>query len=392
MQTKISKKPITKKLRLMKRLIPCFLIYIIISIFFVPVFAQNGQLNHKIDKIVLDPGHGGNDPGASGKTAKEKNITLSIALMAGELIEQYLTDVTVIYTRKDDRFVELHKRAQVANESGADLFISIHCNSNVSSRPFGSETYVMGLHKTDENLEVAKTENAAILMEANYQQEYEGFNPNFDEDYIMLSMFQSAHIEQSLELALATQEKLKVVSNLYDRGVRQAGFVVLYLTTMPGILVETGFLSNPAEEKFLLNTKNQRKIAQAIYQAIHDFKINYEEGYLTLATPEIPPGTEYQEKIAEPIFRIGFGSFAEPQPIDHRLFKGMTDVYCYYQDDNKYHYAFGKFSALEDAVKYFLYCVEERKIKRKFLKNAVIFEFEEEKIISALKAKRYLEK
>ena len=232
---------------MMKRLKYIFLVSIAIAMVSDNISGQEFQTAYRFDKVVLDPGHGGYDTGARGSKSEEKNITLNIALLTGKLIRQNLPDVEVIYTRTTDEFVELHRRAKIANESAADLFISIHCNSNLSPQPYGAETYVMGLHKTEENLEVAKAENAAILMEENYIEQYGGFNPNLDEDYIMLNMFQSANIEQSLDFSLLAQDKLHAVGGLRNRGVRQAGFVVLYLTTMPGVLIETGFLSNPKE-------------------------------------------------------------------------------------------------------------------------------------------------
>lgn len=255
--------------------------YIFIFIFSLSLFflhknllAQNN--GNRFDKIVIDAGHGGIDSGALGSVSKEKDIVLSLALKIGVLIELNLKDVKVIYTREDDRLVPLHERATIANESHADLFISIHCNSNVNSKYFGSETYVMGIHKSDENLNVAKTENAAILMEDDYTETYDGFDPDSDEDYIMLNMFQSSTLDQSIQFSIVLQDKLEHTAGMYNRGVKQAGFVVLYLTTMPGVLIETGFISNPAEEKYLLDQENQDKIAHAVFDAILEY-IHYHD-------------------------------------------------------------------------------------------------------------------
>jgi N-acetylmuramoyl-L-alanine amidase len=232
---------------------------------------------HKVRKVVIDAGHGGKDPGAIGKHAKEKDIALSIALKTGEYIEKNLPDVEVIYTRKTDVFIELHKRAQIANDHEADMFISIHCNANNSSKPYGTETYVMGLHKSQANLEVAKLENAAILKEENYSDMYDGFDPNRDEDYITLTLFQNAYLESSLILASNVQDQFRERVKLKDRGVWQAGFWVLYKTAMPGILIETGFLSNPNDERFLMSDDGQSYLASAIYRAFKEYKLMLED-------------------------------------------------------------------------------------------------------------------
>ncbi|MCF8364508.1 MAG: N-acetylmuramoyl-L-alanine amidase [Bacteroidales bacterium] len=246
-------------------------------LFLMQVHGQSEASEKAFDKVVIDAGHGGNDKGASGSVSAEKDITLSISLLIGRLLKEQMPDVEVIYTRKDDRFVPLHRRAEIANENQADLFISVHCNAISDPDFFGSETYVMGVHKSAENLEVAKAENAAILLEDNYAESYDGFDPDSDEDYIMLNMFQSASLDHSIRLSMLVQEKLKENAGMYDRGVKQAGFVVLYLTTMPGVLIETGFLSNPAEEKYLLNPENQQKIAEAIVEALREYKIYLNE-------------------------------------------------------------------------------------------------------------------
>lgn len=251
-----------------------------ICLVFLFVHPAQGQImgtDNTFNKIVIDPGHGGNDKGASGSVCFEKDLTLSIALLVGDKLKEQMPDVDVIFTRKNDRFVPLHKRAEIANENHADLFISIHCNSISDPDFFGSETYVMGVHKSAENLEVAKAENAAILLEENYAESYDGFDPDSDEDYIMLNMFQSSSLEHSISFSMMVQEKLKDTAGMYDRGIKQAGFVVLYLTTMPGVLIETGFISNPAEEKYLLNPENQMKIAVAIVEAIKEYKIYLDE-------------------------------------------------------------------------------------------------------------------
>ncbi len=249
----------------MKRFLTCFLILCTLSL----MAAGGGD---KPFRVVIDPGHGGHDPGAPGKFLKEKDVVLDIALKLGAYINQNMPDVEVIYTRKTDVFVELHKRAQIANEIHADLFISIHCNGSKSSNPMGTETWVMGLHKSDANLEVAKKENAVILLEDDYSAQYDGFDPNSPEAYILFSFFQNANLNQSLEMARRVQDQFRERTRRVDRGVKQAGFLVLYKTTMPGILVEAGFLSNPQEEAFLASDEGKSYIASAIYRALREYR------------------------------------------------------------------------------------------------------------------------
>ena len=245
------------------------------------VFAQEKT---NITKVVIDAGHGGKDPGTIGKKAQEKNIALQIALKLSEDIRNRCKGVTVILTRTTDEFIELHERAEIANRSKADLFISIHCNSNPKHTFQGAETYVMGLHRTEANLEIAKKENASILMEPDYSTRYNGFDPNSDESYITFTLFQNAYLEQSTKFASFVQDEMKDRVGMNDRGVRQAGFLVLYKTTMPSVLIETVFLSNPDEEKFLMSDKGQEYIASAICRAFIKFKARQEGNGKELAS------------------------------------------------------------------------------------------------------------
>jgi N-acetylmuramoyl-L-alanine amidase len=245
------------------------------------VFSQEKTI---ITKVVIDAGHGGKDPGTIGKKSQEKNITLQIALKLSEEIRSKCKGVTVICTRTTDEFIELHERAEIANRSKADLFISIHCNANPKHTFQGAETYVMGLHRTEANLEIAKKENASILMEPDYSTNYNGFDPNSDESYITFTLFQNAFLEQSTRFASIVQDEMKDRVGMNDRGVRQAGFLVLYKTTMPSVLIETGFLSNPEEEKFLMSEKGQQYIASAICRAFCKFKARLEGNSKELAS------------------------------------------------------------------------------------------------------------
>lgn len=227
---------------------------------------------YKLKTIVIDAGHGGKDPGTHGKTSKEKHVALAVALELGRIIEGNLPDVKIIYTRKTDKFIELHERANIANRNNADLFISIHCNAISKSSIAGTETYVMGLHKTKGNLDVAVRENESILHEDNYIDNYEGFDPASTEGYILFSLFQNAYLENSLNVADKIEEQFKTRVERHSRGVKQAGFLVLWKTSMPSVLVEIGYLTNVKEEKYLNQKKNQVYIASGIYRAIKSYK------------------------------------------------------------------------------------------------------------------------
>ena len=235
-------------------------------------FTSAGNDDTIISTIVIDAGHGGRDAGTSGLKSKEKDIALDISKHLGRIINENMPHLRVLYTRKDDSYPTLQERSEFANKNAANLFISIHCNWISNPRIFGTETYVMGLHKTQENLEVAKRENSVILKEENYQENYEGFDPNSTESYIFLTLRQSAYQEGSLLLADKVEKQLGTNAGRKSRGVKSAGFYVLAYTTMPSILVETGYLSNRAEEIDLIDDLKQRYIASGIYRAIREYK------------------------------------------------------------------------------------------------------------------------
>jgi N-acetylmuramoyl-L-alanine amidase len=230
----------------------------------------------KISKVVIDAGHGGHDPGTHGRKYKEKDIALSIALKVGKYIEQNVPDVQVVYTRKDDSYVPLDKRADIANKADADLFISIHVNSIPNNTTYGTETWVMGLHRSESNLEVAKRENSVILLDEDYKERYEGFDPNSPESYILFSLTQDAYYESSLKMAQKVEHQFKTRVGRNSRGVKQAGFVVLYKTAMPSVLVETGFITNPQEEEYLGSERGQDLLASGIYRAFKEYKLEVE--------------------------------------------------------------------------------------------------------------------
>lgn len=252
--------------------LPRFVTQLILLLFCGNLLLAQDLSSYKIRKVVIDAGHGGKDPGASGKIAKEKNITLSLALKVGKYIEEKIPGVEVVYTRKTDVFVELIERAAIANRARANLFISIHVNSNPSNVATGTDSWVMGLHKNEENLAVAKLENKVILVENNYEAKYEGLDPNSTESYIIFNLMQNIFNDQSLTMASKVQDELRTRAGRKDRGVKTAPFVVLWKTTMPSVLIETGFISNAEEEKFLVSDEGQDFVASAIFRAFRDYK------------------------------------------------------------------------------------------------------------------------
>ena len=243
----------------------------IVVFFVLSGFHNVGRSDGKVRTVVIDAGHGGKDIGCNGRVSREADIALKVALALGREIEENQPDVKVIYTRKNNTFVELIDRAGIANKNGADLFISIHCNSGPSAA-YGTETYTMGLHKTEGNLQVANRENSVILKEENYQKNYDGFDPRSPQSHILMSLYQSAYMDNSLRFAQKVQHQFKTKVGRSSRGVKQAGFLVLWKSAMPSSLIEIGFLTNPTEEKYLNDKTNQTYIASGIYKAFKDYK------------------------------------------------------------------------------------------------------------------------
>ena len=240
--------------------------------------------------VVIDPGHGGNKPGARGKHIDEKDLVLSVAKKVGKLISDNYEDVKVIYTRTTDVDIDLSERAHIANRAKADLFISIHANSHPTPNPTGVETFVAGLSQSKANMEIAKKENADILLENDYKNnaDYQGFDPNSPESYVLFAMYQNAYRDKSLTFAqnIQTQYKNRIIT--IDRGVKQAEFMVLYKTTMPSVLTEIGFISNPKEEAYMMSEDGQNTIAQCIVKAFAIYKAA-EEGE---PVPELTFGSQ----------------------------------------------------------------------------------------------------
>ncbi len=255
------------------------LVLLLLALFLVSgvSFSQKREPG-KVKTLVIDAGHGGDKPGAIGKHSREKDLTLSIAKKFGKLVQDNYPDVKVIYTRTTDVDVTLSERANIANREKADLFISIHCNSHPTSTPTGMETYVMGLSRSRANMEVAKKENADILLEDGYKnnKDYQGFDPNSPESYVMFAMYQNAYIDKSLNFAQYCQDQYKQHIKTVNRGVKQAEFFVIYKTAMPSVLTEVGFISNPTEEAYMMSDEGQATIAVCLLNAFANYKAHEE--------------------------------------------------------------------------------------------------------------------
>ena len=247
--------------------------------------------------LVIDAGHGGHDAGALGTFSKEKNINLNVALAFGRLVENNCPQVKVIYTRKTDVFIPLHKRADIANRNKADLFISIHTNAlPKGARAMGLETYTLGMHRVSDNFDVAKRENSVILIEKDYKQHYEGFDPNSSESYIMFEFMQDKNMAQSVELARLVQKRTCAVAARPNKGVKQAGFLVLRETSMPSCLIELGFISTPSEEQFLNSDEGVASMGRGIYLAFCEYLAKYDKSF----TVPFKPGENVKPQMTEP--------------------------------------------------------------------------------------------
>ena len=364
-----------------------FGILLLAFLFPMMLLAQRGE---KITTVVIDPGHGGKDSGALGANSKEKDLNLTVALLTGDYIKKNCPDVKVIYTRERDVFVDLDERADIANRANADVFISIHCNStDGKTTASGAETFVLGEHKNAANLEVAKKENASILYEEDADEKYGNFDLNSPEAYIALSLFQKEYLNQSIQLAANVQEQFTKRVGRKDRGVQQAGFLVLWKTAMPSILIELGFINNAAEERFLASENGQTYMASAIYRAFRDFKASYEGENQTVETPTqsvqeqtsvkpkeekpqvVPAETPVTEVVEKPIvkpeekpvvkpetkpvekpkvsFKVQFATRDTQVPVTDKAFAKVPEVDVYFYN-GAYRYTSGDFRSKQEAV------------------------------------------
>ena len=299
--------------------------------------------------LVIDAGHGGHDAGALGTFSKEKNINLNVALAFGRLVENNCPGVNVIYTRKTDVFIPLHQRADIANRNKADLFISIHTNAlPKGAKAMGLETYTLGMHRASDNFDVAKRENSVILIEKDYKQHYEGFDPSSSESYIMFEFLQDKNMAQSVELAKMVQKRTCAAAARPNKGVKQAGFLVLRETSMPSCLIELGFISTPSEEQFLNSDEGIANMGRGIYQAFCDYLAKYDKSFTVPFNPEVSETKEDNKeqpqpeevKDEAPVFKVQILTSNVKLKSGSRQFKGRDEA-DFYKDGNIYKYTVG---------------------------------------------------
>ena len=337
-----------------------YILYIFICLWLLFLPSCTNHLWGKDFVVVIDAGHGGHDPGAIGKISKEKNINLNVALKVGNLIKNNCDDVKVIYTRSKDVFIPLDRRAEIANNAKADLFISIHTNALANNRTAkGASTWTLGLAKSDANLEVAKRENSVILYESDYQTRYAGFNPNSAESYIIFEFMQDKYMEQSVHLASLMQKQFRHTCKRLDRGVHQAGFLVLKASAMPSILIELGFISTPEEERYLNSETGATTMAKGIYHAFLNYKREHEIRLTGVSKTVIPTEQKEQDiekendrpvtvqKVAESAtndneitFKIQILTSSKPLAKNDKRLKGLKGV-DYYKEKDIYKYTYG---------------------------------------------------
>ncbi|MFT3992902.1 MAG: N-acetylmuramoyl-L-alanine amidase [Dysgonomonas sp.] len=378
-----------------------------ISIFFVCIFIICGTAFPTNNKfvVVIDAGHGGKDSGAVRGNYKEKTINLGVALALGQLIERNMKDVKVVYTRKTDVFIDLDKRAEIANKAKANLFISIHTNSTAAKNTTasGADTYILGLARSAENLEVAKRENSVILLEDDYSTKYEGFDPNSPESYIIFEFMTNKYMEQSLQFASLVQKDFKNIAKRADRGVRQAGFLVLRKTSTPSVLIELGFINNLTEARYLVSEAGQKQMASAIYSGFLKYKYEFDkmQGKTSMlpnnknedidVAQELPAEDDTQTNIpvtqnnnktnskkdinsGQIEYRVQILYSATKLPANSPQFKGLSPV-DYYQDGKGYKYTYGSSTDQNEILKTF------RKVSSKF-KDAFIIKFKDGKRVN----------
>lgn len=373
---------------------------IVLLLLFGPWCKSNGQ-NTKIgiNTVAIDAGHGGKDAGAVGRTYKEKDINLAVALRLGKLINENYPDVKVVYTRKTDVFIPLNERGQIANKAGADLFISIHINSAESSSASGTSTYVMGVDKTGANLKVAMKENDVITYEEDYSSKYQGYTPGSPESFIIFSLMQFSHQSQSILLADMVQKQFNAKTNMRDRGVRQAGFLVLWSAAMPSILAEFGFISNSTEEKFIGSKKGRDTYARCLFNAFSEYKTRCEgHGTLIVLDDDKPEGNsvsesndtqESQEELSapsrsdsRPIYRIQVASADRKLPKNAAQFKEYRGKVTEMRIGNMYKYYVEEASTYSEAL------TLQRRV-RKSIKDAFMVPFIDGEPVSVDEARKH---
>lgn len=350
------------------------ILIILLGVFLTFFYTNSLSAQNRGFTVVIDPGHGGKDPGASGSTSKEKDIVLSVGLKLGKLIKNNHPDVTVLYTRDKDIFVPLNQRASIANKSHADLFISLHCNAldRRKTSPQGVETFILGLHRSNDNLNVAKAENSVIMYEDDYSVKYEGFNPNEPESYIIFEFMANEFLDKSVQLASFVQNQLVKNSKRVNRNVRQAGFLVLREVGMPSILIELGYISNKQEENYLKSSSGQTSLANSIYNGFRDYKKEHDKkSYVFSGQGKTSTSNETVSNITSASvreYRIQFLTSSHMLENGSFEFKGISPV-DFYNDGGLYKYTYGKTDNPNELKS------ELKDIKKKF-KDAFIIELE----------------
>ncbi len=390
--------------KIIKYFLICFLpVSFVNSVLSIPV-KQNDETH--VSVVVIDPGHGGKDAGAAVGKAMEKDIVLDLALRLGESIQKKYPEIKVIYTRKTDVFIPLHERARIANKSKADLFISIHINGTDNSYARGTETFVLGQHRSKENLDVAKKENAVILLEDDYETTYEGFDPNSPESYIMFELVQDEYLDQSVMFASEIQSQFRSIGRV-DRSVKQAGFLVLRQAAMPSVLIEAGFISHPDERNYLVSSNGKTILSEAIFKAFESYKRKIENKSsfaiksestknqaqkMTQAQEksEIEVTSETDSNVVAPVsqksvqknadiyFTVQIAASNKKLETVSSNFKGLKNVFSI-RSGNTYRYYAGKFGTVTEANKH------QKSIKAKY-PDAFVVAIENNQVISVKKA------
>lgn len=356
--------------------------HLLIKILFLTIFLTFFNISFSqgfggLKTVVIDAGHGGKDPGCRGSHTREKEVTLAISLKLGQMIEQSFPNVKVIYTRKTDVFVELDERAKIANRNHADLFICIHANAG-GEAAYGVETYVLGLHRTEAQQKIAERENSAIQFEEDSQVKYKDVDLSIDA-IIARQLQLSVFLDHSIMFATYIQNKMKDIGRK-DRGVKQAGFLVLYKTTMPSVLIETGFLTNRQEERFLSDTSNQTLMAKSFFNAFKNYKDYYENGIVSTTSEKSSKYglSESEIKSEDVIFRVQILTDSKNVPLDDDRFKGLP-VWSY-QNNGLYKFTIGAYKSVDKANEL------KKEMRKKGFEHAFVVAFYKNERINLEKA------
>ena len=353
------------------------------SITIFAAFSQNNEDDFELKTVVIDPGHGGKDPGTVGKLEYEKNVVLKISLLVGKLINQNYPNINVVYTRDKDKAVDLYERANIANKNKADLFISIHANA-IIGRPDvnGTETYTMGLKKADRNLEVVQQENSVITLEDDYTTKYQGFDPNSTESMIMFDLMSDNSQDNSINFASLVETEFKTKLKRHSRGVKQGALVVLILSSMPRVLIEVGYMSNKKEEKYLISDKGQQEIANSIYRAFANYKTLI-DGKTSFTKKQKTIKKEPTTSLTETYFKIQVLT-SSLNPEVNKNWNTKENNFEAFKAGKYYKYTILKETDFSKI------CTELKKIKKRF-PDAFIVGVKNGTIIPALKAKKELQ-